>query len=976
MRVSSHFSSLRSRLFVLLLLPVIGTGTFAGMWAFHEWRAYRTAQESQRLESALIDTSFLLTGSDLQEMIVSEVNTRGWGRVAPTTQLRERVNATLTETHQELRQRVAHLGTVRMNGSAQSLQVERVIRAFSAMEDRLGITGDESPRIPTSPQAAAVIAGFGREVSDALSILATNAGRETAKDAGAIVALTEIQRHELEEGRVTVLAAARARSATAARHEREETDTAIRLSLLPSDALSQLLEWESTPDGTAWRQLQDETWVGTVGAATAEARRIFRARRDATNDVQTQVTADLRAQSRESEIRAVWRFAGALAMSAAVILMTLVLGWIAVRRPLSRLRHLEEHARRIGAGEFDLPPLAATGADETALLAQAFDEISDVLRVAKGQLDQLASGEELSDVGGRHVPGPIGEAITGSIDRLTRITRELRSSEELARLTVASAVEAIWMIDHEARITSANASAQSMAGRHRDTMIGASIDDIIVLEDPEPIWNAAHRQMTDAECTITSWSGTIIEAVVSTRSVIGVDGALYTVVFVRDMSERKRFEQQLEWESSHDPLTGLLNRVALSRWVADADGELTVLFVDLDRFKTINDALGHRLGDSLLRQVAARLCAKVREEDLVARLGGDEFVIVYRGDADIDPMQFADRLIAAIEAPFNLGGTVVHVSASVGIVHSGIGADLSELVRRADIAMCRAKQFGRAKVVTFDDSMQGWAERRMEIEEGLRVALAEGQLWPAFQPIVSVEDEELHGIELLARWRHPESGEIPPSEFIPVAEESGLIIDVGRWALREAASAALDLRRINPAFDAPIAVNISGAHLMRGDVVGDLLATMHATGVEARWLTLEVTETWLLDEADHTIDTLRRLTELGVGLSIDDFGTGYSSLTYLRRIPAATVKVDRSYVLDVDDDATDIPIVRLVTSLAHELGMTVIAEGVETPHQQALLLAAGCDFCQGYKIARPMPIDALAGWMVGRLRDLPVVSRP
>jgi len=961
---------------MLLLLPVIGTAVFAGIWAVHEWRDYRSSQDAQRLQAALIDTSLLLTNTDLQELIVGEITTRGFERVAPTERLRTRATTTLTATHRQLRQLVGQLTAMRPVDAVPTRDVQQVVQAFATLEKRLGVTGEDPAVIPTSPGAVTAIREFSTQVSTVLSVLATAAARFSESDSGAIVALTEIQRHQLGEGRVTLLAVSGQATGAAARLERDETEMAIRLSLLPDAVRRQLLDWESTPDGTAWRALQDGGANGSTTTRMNEARRIFRARRAATSAIQATVTAQLQANARHTEARTLRRFVGALALSIAVILATLILGWIAIRGPLRRLRQLEGHARRIGAGEVDLPPLAVAGADETALLAHAFDDMSEILRQAKGQLDQLASGDEFPDVDGHRVPGPIGEAITGSIDRLTRITRELRSSEELARLTVASAVEAIWMIDHEARITSANASAQSMAGRHRDTMIGQSIDDIIVLDDPEPIWNAAHRQMTDSECTITSWNGTVIEAVVSTRSVIGVDGALYSVVFVRDMSERKRFEQQLEWESSHDPLTGLPNRLALSRWVADASGELTVLFVDLDRFKTINDALGHRSGDSLLRQVAARLCAKVREEDLVARLGGDEFVIVYRGETGIDAMQFADRLITAIEAPFNLGGTVVHVSASIGIVHSGAGADLGELVRRADIAMCRAKQFGRAKVVTFDDSMHGWAERRIEIEEGLRVALAEGQLWPAFQPIVSVTDETLHGIELLARWRHPENGEISPGEFIPVAEESGLIMDVGRWALREAATAARDLRHMNATFDVPIAVNISGAHLMRGDLVGDLLETIRAFGIDPRWLTIEVTETWLLDEADHTIETLRQLTELGVGLSIDDFGTGYSSLTYLRRIPASTVKVDRSYVLDVDDDAADIPIVRLVTSLAHELGMTVIAEGVETPHQQRLLRSAGCDFCQGYHIARPMPVDALVGWVGGRLHDAVVVSSP
>ena len=953
---------------------MIGTGSFAGIWATHEWRDYRAAQDTQRLESALIATSLLMTSADLQELIVSEITIQGWGIVAPTAQLRKRAERTLTETHGELRERVAQLAALQNADSTQAHVVQQVIQAFAEMEKRLALTGQQSPTVPTSSAAAAAMTAFSNQVRDALSALVATAGDSAARDTAAIVDLKEIQRHQLEEGRITVLATLGEVGMAVARDEHRETETAIRLSLLPDSARRQLLAWSETPDGVTWHQLQNGKGSNSAAMRTEDARRIVRARRLATTAVQREVTTDLQVNAQQAEASAFRQFIGALVISLAVIVATLVFGWIAVRRPLRRLRQLETHARRIGAGEVDLPPLAVSGGDETALLAQAFDGMSDILRVAKGQLDQLASGHEFAEVDGHRVPGPIGEAITGSIDRLTRITRELRSSEELARLTVASAVEAIWMIDHEARITSANASAQSMAGRHRDAMIGQSIDDIIVLDDPEPIWNAAHRQMTDAECTIASWSGTVIEAVVSTRSVIGVDGALYSVVFVRDMSERKRFEQQLEWESSHDPLTGLPNRLALSRWVADASGELTVLFVDLDRFKTINDALGHRSGDSLLRQVAARLCAKVREEDLVARLGGDEFVIVYRGETDIDAMQFSDRLITAIEAPFNLGGTVVHVSASIGIVHSVAGVDLGELVRRADIAMCRAKQFGRAKVVTFDDSMHGWAERRIEIEEGLRVALAEGQLWPAFQPIVSVADEVLHGIELLARWRHPDNGEISPGEFIPVAEESGLIMDVGRWALREAACAARDLRRMNPMFDVPIAVNISGAHLMRGDLVGDLLATIREIGIEAHWLTLEVTETWLLDEADHTLETLRRLTEMGVGLSIDDFGTGYSSLTYLRRIPAATVKVDRSYVLDVDDDATDIPIVRLVTSLAHELGMTVIAEGVETPHQQRLLRAAGCDYCQGYHIARPMPMDALTEWMVGRMHAVVVGS--
>ncbi|HEY3823330.1 MAG TPA: EAL domain-containing protein [Bryobacteraceae bacterium] len=429
-----------------------------------------------------------------------------------------------------------------------------------------------------------------------------------------------------------------------------------------------------------------------------------------------------------------------------------------------------------------------------------------------------------------------------------------------------------------------------------------------------------------------------------------------------------------------DPLTGLPNRLYFidklegSIEAARQSGSLfAALFLDMDRFKLINDSLGHAAGDELLVGFAGRLRASVRStwenrQSVVARLGGDEFAILLNDVRDApDAAMVAQRILDELESPFRLAGRQVFATASVGIALSSSGNTPEDLLRNADTAMYHAKARGKARFAVFDDGMRDRAVARLEIETGLRKAIDAQQLVLYYQPELSVSSQRVIGYEALVRWNHPERGLLPPSEFIPVAEESELIVHLGRWVLKEACRQMTEWHA-SFVFDPPltISVNISPRHLNNGGLVEDVNQVLAETGLDRKCLKLEVTEGSIMQDAETALITLRRLKGMGIGLEIDDFGTGYSALSYLQRLPFDTVKVDRSFIKELGVSAESSEIVRTIVDLARSLQMEVVAEGVETDGQFQKLAALGCNYVQGYYFAKPASARATQSLMQER----------
>lgn len=459
-------------------------------------------------------------------------------------------------------------------------------------------------------------------------------------------------------------------------------------------------------------------------------------------------------------------------------------------------------------------------------------------------------------------------------------------------------------------------------------------------------------------------SGEVFWASLSLSPLCDVDNrSMGLIAYLTDITERKEAEERIHHLAYYDALTNLPNRTLLTKLVDQAIAvaqrggmQGCVLFVDLNRFKLINDALGRQAGDQLLREVAQRFRQALREQDVVARLGGDEFAVgLFEIGQDLEASLVAQKLMAALSEPFIIDGHDLRVGASIGIsVYPQDGTDAETLLRQADIAMYRAKQGMEADGVAFysQDMNQGMHER-MRIESGLRQALGNGQLLLHYQPKFSIQDGTIIGAEALVRWQHPERGMVPPAEFIPLAEATGLVVQVGEWVLEQACAQAQAWKRagLRPI---RLAVNVSAREFTQA-LPGRVQETLRRYGLEPSWLELEITESTLMHNIDRVIGIMDRITALGVALSLDDFGTGYSSLSYLKRFPIDTLKIDRSFTTGIPTDANDCAIASTIISIAQQLKHRVIAEGVETVEQLAFLKSAGCNEVQGYLYSRPLP---------------------
>jgi len=526
--------------------------------------------------------------------------------------------------------------------------------------------------------------------------------------------------------------------------------------------------------------------------------------------------------------------------------------------------------------------------------------------------------------------------------------------------------ESVLTTDSAGFITSWNKGAERLFGYSAVEAVGQNI--IFLYENEDTAFHDAFLEQGGRlmEVRRRKKSGEVFWASLSLSPLFDMEErSIGLIAYLTDITERKLAEERLHHLAYYDALTGLPNRILLTKLV---DQALTVaqrskmlgcvLFIDLNRFKLINDALGRRIGDELLRQIALRFRGALRDQDLVARLGGDEFAVgLFDIGQHFEASMVAQKLLGALTQPFLIEGHDLRVGASIGIsVYPQDGNDAESLLRLADIAMYRAKQHGHGEeesVTFYSQDMNQGMQERMRLETGLRHALGHGQLLLHYQPKFALETGLIIGAEALVRWYHPERGMIPPVEFIPLAEATGLVVQVGEWVLEAACAQAETWQRAGlPPIR--LAVNVS-AREFTAALPPRVSETLRRYGLGPEWLELEITESTLMHNIDRVIGIMDRITALGVSLSLDDFGTGYSSLSYLKRFPIDTLKIDRSFTTGIPGDGNDCAIASTIISIARQLKHKVIAEGVETVEQLTFLKSAGCDQVQGYLFSRPLP---------------------
>ncbi|HSP02983.1 MAG TPA: EAL domain-containing protein [Acidimicrobiales bacterium] len=546
---------------------------------------------------------------------------------------------------------------------------------------------------------------------------------------------------------------------------------------------------------------------------------------------------------------------------------------------------------------------------------------------------------------------------------------QLAASEAFSRSLVEATDEAILTIREDGIVGSANHAATRLLGLAASAIVGRPAES---LAERFPLLADLPVGLTDADTVVHHPSAR--RAVSVTTRATGDEDDPVIAVFARDISERKILEEQLAHQATHDDLTGLANRASLVAELdraaarAERSGQgLGLLFIDLDRFKSVNDTLGHRVGDVVLQQVAARLLQATRDTDLVARNGGDEFVVLAEEAGDVTVVaRLAERIQDALSEPVAFDDDVIPVSASIGVawLEPGDPHTLDQL-RDADVAMYHAKSSGPGQIRVFDDDMRLAVEQRFDLERELRRAVGIGALDACIQPVLDLRTGQIVGGELLCRWTTEDGREVPPEAFIEVAEDSTLVVEIGRWMLDRAGSVlgewALD--RTQGLADLHLSVNLSGRHVDHPGVVEDVTSLWDRWGIQPSQLIVEITETSLLKDLDEAARTLEQLREAGVTICVDDFGVGYASLRYLRELPVGLVKIDRSIVSGFGRIDSDTVIVTMLSRLADVLDIQIVAEGIETEEQRERLTEIGCHFAQGYLFAKGMPVEAFPLWL-------------
>ncbi|HXS27779.1 MAG TPA: EAL domain-containing protein [Steroidobacteraceae bacterium] len=560
---------------------------------------------------------------------------------------------------------------------------------------------------------------------------------------------------------------------------------------------------------------------------------------------------------------------------------------------------------------------------------------------------------------------------TGYVNDVTRrklVEQELRVSEEKLRSLYDLSPLGIALSDGRGRFLQTNQAMEIITGYDRTELAGMSWWDSILDKDKEAQRERFEQLMRSGrfgpvEEELTRKDGARIPVQITGIRVTASDGTQLMWSMIEDIADRKRAEQRISFLAYHDPLTGLDNRLALRTRLSEAlaaaaasRGRLALMMIDLDRFKTINDTLGHDAGDRVIAELARRIRAAVRETDIVARLGGDEFVVVLTSlDAGAPVDSVVQRIFAPLSGRFEVDGSTVHITVSAGVsVFPDDGSDGQTLLKRADIAMYAAKAGGRDTCEIYRSAMTQAADQRLALETELRDALAAGQLVVHYQPQMDTLTGRPVGVEALLRWQHPKRGLIPPALFIPIAEESRLIEPIGEWVLT---AACRDMRAWLESGGEPltVAVNLSPIQFACEDLAERVAAALAATGLPPKLLELEITESAAMSAPDLAARSLARLKQIGVSLAIDDFGTGHSSLARLKMFNVDRLKIDRSIVTDCTADAYDATLCRATIALGRALGLDVVAEGVETQEQWQFLAQEHCNSVQGYLFARPMP---------------------
>lgn len=548
----------------------------------------------------------------------------------------------------------------------------------------------------------------------------------------------------------------------------------------------------------------------------------------------------------------------------------------------------------------------------------------------------------------------------------------LRESEERYRLIVELSPDAI-LIEVEGRIIFANSAAHHLFCATENTpLLGRSLISLAAPHDQKKVETDLQRLHSVPRCPETEelavrLDGTRFEVAVQ-RVALHYKGTNAVQMIARDISARKRLEYQLAHQASHDSLTGAVNRARVVEILQDAlayaaryQQPVWVGFLDLDRFKLINDRYGHRIGDQLLIEVTRRIQAILRATDVIGRFGGDEFILVLRGGGDDrnHVQRFIERIMAAVNAPLILDGYHLQISCSLGLsAYPADGDDPARLIEHADAAMYRAKQSGRNTCLQFSAEMNQQHMERTSIESALYTVLERDELFLDYQPQIDLRSGRIIGVEALLRWRHPELGLLSPDRFITIAEDSGMIVKIGAWVLRQAClqCAAWISAGLGPL---RVAVNLSARQLVSGELHAMIRSALDESGLAPASLELELTETMMMQDTERTQHLLQDLRAMGIRIAVDDFGTGYSSFAYLRRLALDNIKIDKTFVRALDGDEDSQAIVSTLIQLARNLNLSVTAEGVETEFQLAFLRQHGCNEAQGFLFSRPLAPAAL-----------------
>ena len=575
------------------------------------------------------------------------------------------------------------------------------------------------------------------------------------------------------------------------------------------------------------------------------------------------------------------------------------------------------------------------------------------------------------------------EAQIGLEDRVAQRTFELeeanqalsKSPPRLAATVFDAASEGIVIFDPDYCILTVNQAFSRVSGYLPEDVIGRRVTDIASSRDARRHFQAIHQSLEQTG----QWQGELVEARkngelypqwLQLNVVLDKAGKLSHIVgFFSDLSSRRAAEERMRYLAHFDELTGLANRSLFNERLREArervrsgGRSLALLRINLDRFKLLNESLGHEIADQLLRHIARRLSNAMPEADTIARLSGDEFAVLFDGYSNLSSLaRVTSRLLGKLRVPLSVAGHELVISASVGIsLLSDSAREVPALVSQANMAMQHAKHLGGNNFQFFTQSLQASTLERLQLEIQLRRAVDEQQLQVFYQPKLCLRTGRLDSAEALVRWHHPQRGMVAPGEFIGLAEETGLISAIGEFVLRKACWQACEWQRQGMA-PIRVSVNLSVHQLRQGKLVSLVRQVLEETGLAPQWLELELTESQLLDSVEHIITTFQQLRDLGVKLAIDDFGTGYSSLSYLRRFPVDYVKIDRAFISGLGDGTEDAAIIQAIISMAHSLGLKVVAEGVENQSQLEFLRSHGCDEVQGYLISRPIEATAMAG---------------